>query len=147
MNPVANLARGAVAGVVGTAVMTAAQTAEMAVSGREASTVPGQVASKLFGLSPEGDEEMARVSLAMHWGHGVAQGTTRALLGQLGVRGTLTGAFVHFALMWTSDAFLYKQMGISPWPWEWSGADLAPDLLHKSLYAVATSAAYERLSD
>jgi len=138
------LARGAVAGLIGTAVMTAAQTAEMRVTGRPASMVPGRVASKLLGLEPKDAKALARISLGMHWGHGVTQGLVRAAVGRLGLQGT-TAAAAHFALMWPSDALLYKALDISPWPWEWSKQELAPDLGHKALYVAATSVAYELL--
>ncbi|MBA3328773.1 MAG: hypothetical protein H0T43_10780 [Solirubrobacterales bacterium] len=137
--------KGALAGLIGTAAMTAAQTAEMRVTGRRASMVPGHVASKLLGLKPEDDDALARISIRMHWAHGMTQGTIRAAIGRAGLRGPAAAA-THFALMWTSDAVLYKGLGISPWPWEWSLEELAPDVLHKGLYAVATGAAYDRLT-
>ncbi|MDQ3631778.1 MAG: hypothetical protein M3417_11035 [Actinomycetota bacterium] len=57
--------------------MTAAQAAEMRVTGRPPS-VPGQVASKLLRLEPEDDEALARISTRMHRAHGMAQWCTRA---------------------------------------------------------------------
>ncbi len=138
------LARGAAAGAVGTAVMTVAQTVEMRVSGRPPSMVPGQVAAKLLRLRPK-RRDLPRVSIRMHWAHGVAQGTVRALVGRAtGLSGPTAGA-AHFAMMWSSDALLYRALGISSWPWRWSAAELAPDLIHKGLYAMVTSAVYERL--
>ena len=137
--------KGAVSGLIGVAAMTAAQTAEMRISRREPSMVPGHVASKLLGLTPEDDAALARISIRMHWAHGMTQGLIRAAIGHAGLRGP-AAAGTHFALMWTGDAMLYKALGISPWPWEWSLAELAPDLFHKGVYVVATSAAYDRLS-
>ncbi len=67
--------------------MTAAQTAEMRISGRKPSMVPGHVASKLLGLDPEDDEALARISTCMHWAHGVTMGTVRAAIGGLGIQG------------------------------------------------------------
>ncbi|MBA2567246.1 MAG: hypothetical protein H0V08_05590 [Thermoleophilaceae bacterium] len=139
------LTNGALAGLIGTAAMTAAQAAEMRVTGRPPSTVPGQVASKLLGLKPGDDEALSRISLGMHWTHGMTQGAVRALVGRSGLRGAAAAA-AHFALMWSSDVMLYKALGISPWPWHWSVEELAPDIGHKGLYAVVTSAAYDRLS-
>ncbi len=138
------LRNGALAGLTGTAVMTATQTVEMRLTGRSPSMVPGQVASKLLHLSPAGDAELARISTGMHWAHGMAQGLVRAAVGALGLNG-LSAAATHFALMWTSDAALYKALGIADWPWRWTAAELAPDLLHKGVYTLATGAAYDRL--
>lgn len=139
------LTRGALAGLIGTAAMTAAQAAEMRMTGRRPSMVPGQVAGKLLRRKPKRGRSLARRSMGMHWAHGVAQGAVRASLGGFGVRGAGAAA-AHFSLMWSSDAVLYKALGISPWPWRWSLAELAPDVGHKALYAAVTSAAYDRLT-
>ena len=139
------IVKGASAGLIGVAAMTAAQAAEMRITGRRASMVPGHVASKLFGLHPKDDEALAKISIRMHWAHGMTQGLLRAAIGRLGLRGP-AAAGAHLALMWPGDAILYKVLGISPWPWKWSAEELAPDLLHKGLYVVATSAAYDRMT-
>lgn len=125
--------------------MTAGQAVEMRLTGRPPSVVPGQVASKLLRLNPDGDAALSRVSTGMHWAHGFTQGLVRAGVGALGLTG-LAAAGAHFVLMWTSDVALYKALGIADWPWHWSTAELAPDLLHKGTYALATSAAYDRLN-
>ena len=139
------LAKGALAGLIGTAAMTAAQTAEMRVSGRKPSLVPGRVASKLLGLNPDDNEALSRISTRMHWAHGMTMGCARALLGQSGLRGP-SAAAAHFALMWSGDITLYKALGIAAWPWQWSREELIPDVLHKGIYAAVTGAAYEALA-
>jgi len=139
-----DLGRGALAGLVGTAAMTVAQGVEMRLSGRPPSMVPGQVASKLLFLKPK-KKDLPKVSIRMHWAHGIAQGTMRALVGRTtGLTGPSAGV-AHFGMMWTSDAALYRMLGISPVPWRWTAGELLPDLFHKGLYAMVTSAAYERL--
>ena len=97
------------------AAMTAAQTIEMRISGRPPSMVPGHVASKLLGLHPKDDEALARISMRMHWAHGMTHGLVRAAIGRSGLRGPAAAA-AHFALMWPGDAILYKVLGIAPWP-------------------------------
>ena len=145
MTTMPSLAKGALAGLIGTAAMTAAQQAEIEVTGREPSLVPGHVASKLLGLNAEEDEVLSRISIRMHWAHGMTMGTVRALLGRAGLRGPGAAA-AHFALMWSGDIMLYKGLGIAAWPWQWSLEELAPDVLHKGIYAAVTSAAYEALA-
>ena len=139
------LRNGAVAGLAGTAAMTATQAVEMRLSGRPPSRVPGQVAAKLLRLLPAGDTELARISTGMHWAHGMTQGLGRSAVGALGLTGT-TATATHFAMMWTGDVALYKALGIADWPWRWSLDELAPDLLHKGVHAVVTGAAYDRLN-
>ena len=145
MTSTPSLTKGALAGLIGTAAMTAAQMAEMRLTGREPSLVPGHVASKLLRLKPKDDAALARISISMHWAHGITMGTVRALLARTGLRGP-GGAAAHFALMWSGDVMLYKTLGIAPWPWQWTAAELAPDVLHKGIYAATTSAAYDRLA-
>ncbi len=140
-----SLTKGAVAGLIGTAAMTAGQAAEMRLTRRKPSLVPGHVASKLLRLEPEDEEALSRISLGMHWAHGMTMGTVRVLIGRGGLAGGRAAA-AHFALMWGGDVVLYKALGIAPWPWQWSLAELAPDVLHKAIYAVATNAAYDRLA-
>ena len=145
MTSTSSLTKGALAGLIGTAVMTAAQMAEMRLTGREPSLVPGHVASKLLRLQPKDDDALARISIGMHWAHGITMGTVRALLAKTGLRGP-GAAGAHFALMWSGDVMLYKTLAIAPWPWRWTAAELAPDVLHKGIYAATTSAAYDRLA-
>ncbi len=130
---------------MGTALMTAAQAAGMRLTGRKPSLVPGHVASKLLRLKPADEEALSRISIGMHWTHGMTMGTVRALIGRGGLHGGAAAA-AHFALTWSGDVMLYKALGIAPWPWKWSLEELAPDLLHKGIYAAATSAAYDRLT-
>ena len=139
-----SIRNGALAGLAGTAVMTAGQAVEMKLTGRPASVVPGQVASKVLRLKPASDAAMSRISTGMHWAHGVTHGLVRAGVGAVGLTG-LAAAGTHFALMWTSDVALYKALGIADWPWRWTAAELAPDLLQKGTYALATSTVYDRL--
>jgi hypothetical protein len=51
--------KGAVIGLMGIAMMTAAQAAQMRISGRPPSMVPGQVAAKPLGLEPADDAALA----------------------------------------------------------------------------------------
>lgn len=44
---------GLAAGAIGTVALTLAETAEMRLTGREASALPGQVGTKLAGRDPE----------------------------------------------------------------------------------------------
>ena len=134
------LARGALAGLAGTAAMSATQALEMRVTGRKPSTVPGQVGATLLpGLTPDA-QTVERLSPVVHWGHGVAMGMLRGLLGDGAGRGAL-----HFALLWGGDAVLYRALGIAGLPWTWSRGDIAIDVLHKGVYGAVTNAAFVRL--
>ena len=138
-----DVGRGVAAGAVGTGVMTATQLAEMRISGREGSDVPGQVGQRLLGRSgkPSGG-----LSWGVHVGHGLFGGKVRGLIGTAGLGGPAAAA-VHFGVLWGTDVVLYRALGIAPWPWQWSAADLATDVFHKGVYVAVTSAAYDAMND
>ena len=139
-------ARGMIAGAVGTAAMTLTERLEIAISGREPSTVPGQVGAHLLpGADPRARSDVARLNGPVHWGHGVSMGVLRAALDGMGLRGPAASA-AHFALLWSGDAALYHALGIADVPWRWSGDELATDVLHKGVYAAVTGAVYDALT-
>ena len=140
------LARGMIAGAVGTVALTLSERLEMAITGREGSQVPGEVGAHLLpGKDPDAPSDVERRNTPVHWAHGIAMGGLRGLLDVGGVRGTAATA-AHFALFWGSDAMLYRALGVADVPWRWSGDELASDVLHKGVYAVATGAVYEALA-
>lgn len=140
----AALRRGATAGLVGTAVMTIAQAAEGKLTGRPPSTVPGQVGAQLLGGSKNDAARVRALNPWVHWGHGIAMGAVRGVLGER-VDGTAAATATHFAGLWSGDVLLYSALGVAPPPWEWSPQELATDLGHKGVYALVTGATYEAL--
>lgn len=143
-NALGVIARGAAAGAVGTAAMTVTQAIEMSFTGRKPSLVPGEVGTKLARVKLRGKQKR-RLSLGVHWAHGVNGGVVRGLIGLTPLSGASASA-AHFAALWGSDVTLYMALGVAPAPWRWERDELAVDLLHKGVYAVVTSAAFERLS-
>jgi len=137
------LLRGTAAGLIGTAVMTLAQQLEMSVTGRDPSIVPGQVAAELL---PQTEPAPAPgLSISAHWAHGAMMGPLRAGLAATGLSGP-RGSAVFFGLMWVGDVLLYRVLGIADWPWRWTRNELATDLGHKALYAIATGVSYDALA-
>ncbi len=73
---IGEVARGLAAGAVGTIALTVAEKAEMGLTGRPASTVPGQVATRLSGRDPDEEPDLVqRLNAVTHWAHGIAMGT------------------------------------------------------------------------
>ena len=87
MSVLSAITKGLFAGFVGAAVMTVSETLEATLTRREPSTVPAQVGSKLFGITPSGNAEVTRLNNAVHWGHGTGMGAIRSLLALVGLRG------------------------------------------------------------
>lgn len=147
MDVLAAIGLGLLAGVAGTVVLTLAEKLQMRVSGREPSTVPGQVGAKLTGRDPEVHPQVAeRLNPVVHWMHGIGLGAVRGLLDVAGL-GFVPATAVFFVLVWGGDALLYRALGIAEMPWNWSRSDLLSDLWGKGAYAVATSAAYLALDE
>ena len=133
---------GLVAGAVGTVALTLAEKAEMALTGREASTVPGQVGARLAGRNPDANRELVeRLNGPVHWSHGISMGAVRGLLDPAGL-GPLAATLVFYPLVWGGDTALYRALGIADVPWRWERADLLRDLYGKGVLAFATSGAY-----
>lgn len=135
------LGLGVAAGLVGTVLMTMSQRVEMSFTGREPSTVPGQVAGRLLGRDPADDPGLEVRSAVVHWLHGISMGGVRGLLGATGLAAA-PASLLFFALLWSGDALVYKVLGIADAPWRWKRADLVTDLIHKGLYAAVTSLAF-----
>ncbi len=143
---VSNVIRGMIAGLAGTAAMTLSEQLEIAVSGRPSSSVPGQVGAHVVpGKDPSSEADVRRLDTPVHWAHGVSMGAVRGLLDSAGLTGPAATA-AHFALLWCSDATLYRALGIAEAPWNWSPDELATDLLNKGVYAVVTGAVYDAIS-
>lgn len=145
-DPLAAVARGMLAGAVGTIAMTISERLEMAVTGREGSQVPGEVAAHLLpGKDPGTPSDVEQLNTPMHWAHGIGMGAVRGLLDVGGVTGPAATA-AHFALLWGSDATLYRALGVADVPWRWSADELAADVLSKGVYAAVTGAVYDALT-
>lgn len=143
-NTAAAMRRGAIAGLVGTAVMTLSETVEAKLTGRPASMVPGQVGAELLGGDKDDTARVRRLNPWVHWGHGIAMGAVRGLIGHR-VDGGPAATATHFAGLWAGDVLLYQTLGVAPPPWEWSPQELATDLGHKGIYAAVTGVTYEAL--
>ncbi len=126
--------------------MTVSELLEMSVSGREASTIPGQVGAHLLpGRDPSSPADVQELNTAVHWVHGITMGAVRGALDSAGLDGPVASA-AHFALFWGGDAALYRTLGVADVPWKWEPDELASDLTHKAIYAAVTGLTYDALT-
>jgi hypothetical protein len=138
------IGKGLFAGAAGTAAMTLSSTIEMKVRGRKGSDAPAQVAGKLLGVSPVGEDEKARFTKLVHWGYGISRGAGRGVIGAIGISGPAAAA-LHFGMVWGSALVMLPSLEVTPPPNEWGARELGIDAAHHVVYAGATSAAYELL--
>lgn len=141
----AELGRGLLAGLIGTAAMTVSSTLEMKLRKRAPSRTPSQAAGKVLGVKPRDEDGEARFANLVHFGYGTAWGLARALLGVLGVRGRALAPLAHLAAVWGTEAVMLPALGVAPPVARWSARQIGIDLLHHAVYAGATDAAYRQL--
>ena len=133
-----------VAGLVGTAAMTAAEKLEQMLTDRPNSYVPAHTLERLLGLPSKPDEERLGMNWAMHWGQGVLLGAVRGLMAERGLRGPV-GSFLFMNLRLLNDQSLENATGVGAPPWTWPVDEQAIDLLHKAVYAFVTGEVADRL--
>lgn len=131
------LAQGALAGLAGTAVMTAGEKLEQRVTGRPDSRVPACTLGRLLGLADPAERTLPLLNVAMHAGTGAVAGVLRAVMAHAGLRGPWASAMFTVVRL-TNDQVLENATGVGAPPWTWPRAELVVDLLHKTVYAMAT---------
>jgi len=138
---------GLLAGLVGTGAMTASSTIEARLRGRAFSTAPARATAKALGISDfETDLARARFNDLSHWGYGTAWGILRGLLGAAGLAPVKATA-AHGAAVWGSAAVALPAMEIAPPVVFWPKQEIAIDLLHHTVYALTTGAAYQLIAN
>lgn len=136
---------GLAAGAIGTAAMTVSSTLEATARGRGASDAPARAASRVLGVAPVDDRGERRFARLVHWGYGTAWGGVRGLLGALGLSGP-PAALAHLGAVWSAEQVVLPATGVSPPATEWGATEVAIDLGHHVVFAVASHAAYEWLA-
>ena len=131
--------QGLVAGLAGAAVMTAAEKAEQALTGRPDSYVPARVLARLTGRPERPGRQSRGLNLTMHYGQAALLGVVRGVMAQAGLRGPwASGMFTVVRL--TTDQILENATGVGAPPQTWPRRELAVDVLHKAVYGFATGA-------
>src|SRR5579875_1839662 len=126
------IGKGLIAGLIGTAAITASTMIEARIRGRGQSSAPADAAGKV------------RFSNAVHWGYGTMWGATRGLLGAGGLNGLIASA-AHFRAVWSTALVMLPALGVSPPVTKWGAREIAIDGLHHLIYAAAVGLAYNLL--
>ncbi|GAB3200971.1 hypothetical protein ABID22_003130 [Pontibacter aydingkolensis] len=133
----AGIGIGVVAGLVGTAVMTAAQMIEMQYSGRESSDTPYKAVKKTFGIEAQSDEDKELITNVSHFGYGTTWGIPRGIMAVLGADG-VTGTTAHFGAVWGTELSLLPAMDVMEPVTTWKPKAIAEDAMFHAVYAIAT---------
>src|SRR5271165_1431083 len=142
-----SVGKGLVAGFAGTAVMTVSSTLEAKVRGRKPSSAPARATAKVLGIACfEDDVAAARFNDLSHWGYGTGWGVVRGLFGATGMPARAATA-AHGAAIWGSAQMALPALEVAPPVVFWSPQEMAIDLFHHTVYAIATGVAYELLDN
>ncbi|MGY2066425.1 hypothetical protein [Blastococcus sp. SYSU DS0619] len=143
---VAAVGRGVLAGVAGTAVMTAFQKlVEMPLTGRRDSYAPAELAERLLGARPATARGRTVLNYAAHFSLGTMWGAAYGVAARRGLRGQRA---VHavFAVVYPADVAVSTALGIYA-PGAWTLRDLAVDVAGKYVQAQGTGLVFDRLLD
>jgi uncharacterized membrane protein YagU involved in acid resistance len=133
------LRRGVVAGLVGTGVMTVAQTAYYKATDSEGSTTPAEVGKRVIRgvLEREvSEDQTGLLNNVMHWLYGTSWGVIYAMAARRPGRGIVFGLTV-----WGASLVQLPAMQLAPPVWETEPAAIAPDAGFHLAYGVAVAAA------
>ena len=141
-----HIGRGVLAGIAGTAVMTAFQKlVEMPVTGRPESHAPADFAEKVLPIHPETEQGRNRLNWATHFSLGGMWGTAYGIAAHSGLRGWKAIGAV-FGTVYTGDVVLNTALGLYR-PSQWSTQDWAVDVLDKFVQAAATGIIFDHVLD
>lgn len=140
----AALGRGVVAGLAGTAVMTAFQKlVEMPLTRRPDSYAPATFAERVLTVHPTTSQGRNRLNYGTHFALGTLWGSAYAAAARAGLHGPRAVAVV-FGVVYSGDVLLNTALGLYR-PSTWSRQDWAVDVVDKLVQAAATGAVYDRV--
>jgi hypothetical protein len=142
-----SIGKGLLAGLVGTASMTVSSTVEARLRHRKPSSAPARATAKVLGITSFADQiAQARFNDLAHWGYGTAWGVVRGLLDAAGLPPRAATA-AHGAAVWGSAQVALPALDVAPPAIFWAPREVAIDVFHHTVYALATGIAYELLGD
>jgi len=136
--------QGVVAGLLGTAVMTAAEKTEQALTRRPNSYVPARALLTLLGRSPGDDDQPLLWNHAMHWGTGALLGGLSGVWAATGLRGA-RAHLAHTVVRLAFDQTVENATGVGAPPHTWPRLEQVVDIAHKAIYSLTTGLVAERL--
>lgn len=156
--PLGAVARGLIAGAVGTSAMTAYQLLVARLRKDDSETqpkrwrdapAPAQVGKRILtGVFKENVTlaDAGKLTQAMHWAYGTGWGAALGLLqGTIAASPVPAGA-AFGAGVWGMSYAQLVPMGIYEAPWKYPAKELALDLSYHVVYGVAAAATLDRIS-
>lgn len=140
----AAIGRGLLAGLAGTAAITVSQLIEMQITRRKPSTAPAKAVEKTLHIGPVKGNTEKQFSQEVHWTYGTLWGAVRGLISFAGLKGWVATS-VHFAAISSAAMLVVPKITDGEPATEWPAKDIAKELLHHTVYAVAAGMVYDLL--
>lgn len=164
------IGKGLVAGFAGTVAITISQMIEMQITKREMSNAPVKVGGDVLGVEPKGQAEVEKKKAAsssgnapkkvkdqmqaneekfsqlMHFGYGTGWGVMRSALDLMDVHGT-PATVAHFGSVWSTALVMLPAKDAAKPVTEWPPKEVAIDMLHHAVYAIAAGVVYDAMTD
>lgn len=137
---------GVLAGLAGTAAITISQLIEMKLTDRKPSTAPVKVVSKVLDVKPVNKDSKEKVSQEIHWAYGTIWGIPRGIMAMVGLTGW-PATVLHFAAIAGTAMTMLPNMDLAPPVTEQEPDDLAIDVLHHAVYAIAAGLVYDAIDN
>jgi len=133
-----------IAAFLGTVVMTVGQEIELRINKRPISYTPALAVFKILRLDFERLSEKAKIftSYLVHFGYGTFFGFPLVLLYLFGVTGFWTVTISYFFIVWIQGLIVIPLLGVAPPPWTWGTKAILTEIVHKAIYALATTAVF-----
>jgi hypothetical protein len=137
--------KGLVAGAIGTAAMTAYQTAVIKARGSEASTTPAEVGKRVI----EGvfhrrvpDDAMGALNNVMHVLYGTGWGSIYGIVHGSSGRGALRDGLAFGTAVWLTSLIELPALKVAPPVWEYPPKETALDLSYHLVYGLGVAGGY-----
>lgn len=128
---------GMAAGAAGLVAMTLSEKWEQRLTGRPDSYVPARTLERMLGLAEATGARASARNWVMHAGQAVLLGALRGVMAGAGLRGPWASA-MYWVVRLVNDQTFENATGVGAPPWTWPRRELAADLVHKAVYALAT---------
>jgi hypothetical protein len=129
--------RGAVAGVLGVAAMTAGEKLEQSLTRRPNSYVPGRALLTLVGRRAPDRAEPLVANHLLHWATGATLGALRGVWSVVGLRGPRANA-AHTVVRLSFDQTVENVSGAGAPPHTWPVNEQVVDIWHKAVFSFVT---------
>lgn len=138
------LGKGIIAGLAGTAAITASQMIEMKITERKPSDTPAKAVNKVLDVKATDEQHKEEFVQEVHWTYGTVWGIARSVFDLVGLKG-IPGTAAHYAAIWGTEMIMLPSIDVAEPVTKWGAAAIAKDGLHHLVYAVAAGLVYDAI--